>query len=180
MGIFDSYQLPKGRGFFTSLIEYIVMKLKALFFSSVILFLAGITMPMFSLEKFMVFGETFSIIKGITILLYEGNFLIALILITFSLVGPIYKYYICWQLIAVEFEFSDRYEILVNRLNKVGKWAMADVFVIAILASTIKLGVLADMSIHNGLVVFSLGVILALVLSSYLTKGYSMQRTIIG
>ena len=53
---------------------------------------------------------------------------------------------------------------------------MADVFVIAILASTVKLGVLANINIHSGLIVFSLSVILALVLSSYLTKGYSMQR----
>ena len=45
------------------------MKVKVLFFLSVMLFLAGIVMPMFSLEKFLVFGETFSIIKGIVVLL---------------------------------------------------------------------------------------------------------------
>ena len=152
------------------------MKLKVLFFISVILFLAGITMPMFSLEKLLVFGETFSMIKGIAVLLREGDIFIAFILIIFSLVGPMYKYYICWQLLRLKSQSSDRYGVLVNRLNKVGKWAMADVFVIAILASTVKLGALASINIHYGLIAFALSVIIALVLSSYLTKGYSMQR----
>ena len=152
------------------------MKLKVLFFISVILFLAGITMPMFSLEKLLVFSETFSMIRGITVLLNEGDIFIAFILIIFSLVGPMYKYYICWQLLGLKSQSNDRYDGLVNRLNKVGKWAMADVFVIAILASTVKLGALASINIHYGLIAFALSVILALVLSSYLTKGYSMQR----
>ena len=41
----------------------------------------------------------------------------------------------------------------------IGKWSMTDVFVVAVVASTVKLGALANVSIKYGLYVFSFGVI---------------------
>ena len=52
---------------------------------------------------------------------------------------------------------------------------MADVFVIAVLASTIKVGGLAHVSVHIGLLVFGLSVLLSLVLSHRLTSQYELK-----
>jgi len=50
----------------------------------------------------------------------------------------------------------------LNRLAKLSKWSMLDVYVIAILAVTVKLGMIATVSIHFGLIAFAVSVTLSM------------------
>jgi len=52
----------------------------------------------------------------------------------------------------------------LERLGVLGKWSMLDVFVVAILAVTIKLSMVAQVTIHSGLIIFSIGVVASMML----------------
>lgn len=48
-------------------------------------------------------------------------------------------------------------------LTLMGKWSMLDVFVVAVLLASVKLGALASVEVHYGLYCFALAVILLMV-----------------
>ena len=51
----------------------------------------------------------------------------------------------------------------VHWLSVLGKWSMLDVFVVAVLIASVKLGSIASIEIHYGLYVFAASVILMMV-----------------
>jgi paraquat-inducible protein A len=52
---------------------------------------------------------------------------------------------------------------------------MADVFVVAVIAATIKLGMFASVTIHSGLVVFSLAVLSSMLLIHKQMADYELK-----
>jgi paraquat-inducible protein A len=97
------------------------------------------------------------------------------VMLSFSIIGPLYKLTILSILIS-EKPIDDEHRIkLVQRLAILGKWSMADVFVVAILASTIKMGFVASVSIHSGLVIFGLAVIASIVMVQKQLSGYELR-----
>jgi paraquat-inducible protein A len=63
----------------------------------------------------------------------------------------------------------------INQLAAIGKWSMADVFVIAILAATVKMDMIASIEIHAGLFVFGTGVIASMLLAHTLLADYELR-----
>ena len=129
-----------------------------------IMLIVGGLLPMFTFEKFYIFNDSFSLISGIFHLFNQGEYLLFLILFLFSVIAPIYKMVIVNDLINYKNNSYQR-KILMKRLLLIGKWSMTDVFVVAVVASTVKLGALANVSIKYGLYVFSLGVIGSMLLN---------------
>jgi len=50
-----------------------------------------------------------------------------------------------------------------------GKWSMLDVFVVAVLLASVKLGALAQVQIHNGLYAFAASVLLTMLITARVT-----------
>lgn len=72
---------------------------------------------------------------------------------------------------------SEKRMALIRRLAMVGKWSMADVFVVSIIAATVKLGVIAKITVHIGLYVFGLAVLASMFLAHQLMSGYELRPT---
>ncbi|NWF39844.1 paraquat-inducible protein A [Mariprofundus sp. NF] len=142
---------------------------------SSLLLLAGMVLPMFSFHKFYIFDDTFSLFGGVIYLLEEGELFLFLILFAFSIALPIYKMVLSFLLVNNSIKEAERKLKIVNRLAIVGKWSMTDVFVIAILAATVKLGMIATIEVHTGLFVFGAGVITSMLLVHRLLAGYELR-----
>lgn len=138
-------------------------------------FVLGVTLPMFSLEKFMVLEDSFSVLGGLWHLLTQGNAALALIIFLFSVITPLYKLLVCWNISTGRVGCPERKLKLVNRLMLIGKWSMADVFIIAIMAATIKFGGLAAVHVHIGLLFFAISVVLSLVVTHRILSHYELR-----
>lgn len=146
-----------------------------LWIASSMLFLAGIVLPMFSFQKFYVFNDSFSLLGGILHLLLEGEVFLFFVLFTFSIIGPIYKLYLCKVLIGNQSIDPDNRMKIVKKLAVLGKWSMADVFVVAVIAATLKMGMLATVQVHIGLLVFGFAVLTSMVLVQKQMSAYELR-----
>jgi len=124
----------------------------------------GISQPMFTFTHFYFFDDTFSLASGVFHLLSQGEIILFVLLFCFSLLMPALKMLMLLYTININSLHSQRHSKNLYRIGLIGKWSMLDVFVIAIMAVTIKLSMVAEVTIHAGLIVFSLGVIASMLL----------------
>ncbi len=139
---------------------------RALLLVSAVLLAVGIFAPIFSLEKFFVARNTVSLIGACAELLREGQWLLLTIIALFSIVLPWVKIvllFVFWQL-----HVSQRQRLagLMHAIALYGKWSMLDVFVVALLLVSIKLGAVASVEVHYGLYAFAAAVLLTMVSTS--------------
>ncbi|OOE33500.1 hypothetical protein BZG04_01385 [Salinivibrio kushneri] len=142
---------------------------------SVGLFVLGIILPMFSFQKLLVLNETYSLLSGVFELLKEGEAILSLVVLSFSIILPAYKLYLSKRIIDGRVTDSEEALTLIRRLAIAGKWSMADVFVVSIIAATVKLGVFANVTVHVGLFVFGLAVLSSMWLTHRLMSGYALR-----
>ncbi|OIO72790.1 MAG: hypothetical protein AUJ57_05300 [Zetaproteobacteria bacterium CG1_02_53_45] len=135
----------------------------------------GMVLPMFSFHKFYIFNDTFSLLGSVTYLLQKGEFFLFLILFAFSIALPLYKMALSFLLLSNRIREEGRRIKTVKQLAMVGKWSMTDVFVIAVLAATVKLGMIATIEVHVGLYVYGAGVITSMLLVHRLLSGYELR-----
>lgn len=88
---------------------------------------------------------------------------------------PIIKFGFCFLYLFNPFNTQKSKIRLIKMISAIGKWSMADVFVISILAATIKVGGMAYVTIHIGLLIFGLSVITSLILTQRLLSGYELK-----
>ena len=136
----------------------------------VILFIISLFLPMFTLTKLLVFNNTFSIYSGIIGLLNNGQYILFVVLFMFTIILPIIKiiglFSILLNIPAI------KNSTLVKASIWLGKWSMLDVFAVAILLMSVKLGALANIIIHTGFYLFTISV-LAMTTLTYLIKKYT-------
>lgn len=129
---------------------------------------------MFTMEKFFVFEDSFSLLAGLHQLLASGEWLLFLLIFLFSLLLPCGKFALSFKLAFSAQQTAEVKLANIKRLAMMSKWSMADVFVIAVLASTIKVGGLAKVTVHSGLYVFALSVLLSMLLTQRLLSPYEL------
>jgi paraquat-inducible protein A len=135
---------------------------KTIWIIACLLFLAGILLPMFTLHKFLMFNERFSLLGGIIQLLKTKEWFLFFVISMFSIAAPIYKLHIIGVLIRKNDLCENVKTKIVKQLSVISKWSMADVFVVAVIVSTVKLGIMAGVSVHIGIVVFGISVLLTM------------------
>ena len=132
------------------------------------LLVTGMLAPMFTFTSFYFFDDTFSLARGIFHLLDEGEPLLFIIVFSFSMLMPAYKMFLLYRLITIISEDTgERLQRDLARLGLISKWSMLDVFVLAVLVVTVKLGAIATIEIHYGLYLFSVAVILSMLLTQW-------------
>lgn len=126
----------------------------------------GLTLPILTLKKFWIFDNTISIWSAIVSLYGSSEYFLASVLLVFSVLFPIGKNFF---LIAVFLKgarlgkFSRR---IVRGASVLGKWSMLDVFIVAILVASVKLGILAHATVLSALYFFAASVIITNLLST--------------
>ena len=63
----------------------------------------------------------------------------------------------------------DKQTRLLHQVSVLGKWSMLDVFVVAILVVTIKLGILLNIETHAGIFIFAFAVLGSMLLTHRIT-----------
>jgi len=127
------------------------------------------------------FYQTKSIMGLIKILFTEKNYLVGIAILLFSLILPIVKL-ICsfGQLLSAKFARNK----LVNFItNKLGKWSMADVFVVSIFLAylsfkNIDSGVEMQTELLFGLYCFGSYVILSLLATHFINRALKAQKSL--
>ena len=131
---------------------------------------AGLVLPLVTVSKLYIFRNEVSMLSGLAGLWEEGQYLVFIVLLAFSVLLPLSK---TGLLI-----FANNYQgwsgghvyRLMTWLAHHGKWSMLDVFVVAVLVVSLKLGALASVSINVGFYVFSVSVILTMLVTIPVTR----------
>jgi len=120
-----------------------------------ILLLVGIFAPMMTVSKFVWVENSFSLFAGTLQLFTDSQYLLFLILLIFSIVLPVAKLILLFRFWHAESSSCQQLQHFMNWISHYGKWSMLDVFVVALLLVTVKLGVLATVQVHYGIYMYA-------------------------
>lgn len=128
---------------------------------SIVLLVLGLTLPAVHSEKGLS-SSSHSIVGGIAQLLGEGQIVLAVIILFFSVLFPTVK------LLALALVWARRVpdeRETIGWLEVLGKWSMLDVFVVAIFVGAVRLGILAEFAPEAGIYVFAAAVLATMVVT---------------
>lgn len=120
----------------------------------------GFATPMLTISKFWVIHNSVSIITGVWQLLQDGHIFLFIVITSFSILLPIAKIGLLFNLLHPNTSHLDRRKKLLHLMHDYGRWAMLDVMVVAMLIVTVKLGAIASIQVHVGLYIFGIAVLL--------------------
>ena len=139
-----------------------------------ILLLMGLVLPVLTLEKFYWFSNTVSLYSALVGLWQEREWGLVLLLGGFSMVFPIAKILLLLMIWNIEASDSRQHQRHLRWLETYSKWSMLDVFVVALLVVTVKLGALAEAKVESGIYAFAASVVLTMLVSSWI--GHHRER----
>ena len=134
------------------------------------LLVLGVTAPILTLEKFYIFANTVSLWSALRQLIAEGEWGLFALLGGFSVAFPIAKIITLAVIWNLETAGSAAHERHLRWLTTYGKWSMLDVFVVALLVVSVKLGSLATATVEYGIYVFAASVLLTMGLSAWIGR----------
>jgi paraquat-inducible protein A len=134
--------------------------------------IAGVSLPMLDVREFFVYRQKLSILDGVNALLGEGDWPLATILVLFSIVVPMAK--ICALLVLwwrqSQLRLPQRW--LLRSLEWSGRWAMLDVFVVALVIVLMKAHAFFDAHVAGAVYPF----VAAVGLTVYAARAVSIDR----
>ncbi len=136
--------------------------LTVLLLVTVVLLAVGMVAPIITLNKFVLIENTFSILSGTIELLKEGKLFLFIVITSFSIVLPLLKIVVLFRLLSVNANKMASLKKCLHWMHLFGKWSMLDVFVVAILVVTVKLGAIASVEARYGLYAFTAAVVLTM------------------
>ena len=137
---------------------------------TLLLFIAGVSLPILTITKLLVVSNEVSILTGLLQLIEEQQYFIFIVIFLFSIVLPLLKLYYLFLLSAKKTIEDQTYSKYLHLMHRYGRWSMLDVFVIATLIMTVKLGALASVKIESGMYFFTVAVILLMIITSVMVK----------
>lgn len=132
-------------------------------------FWQGIFAPLMELEKLWFFNNKYSLYSSLQTLWLHGEVFLFFFLLLFSILVPLIKIVGLALVANTSKQFRKAHQHFLSILETWGKWSMLDVFVVALLFVSVKLGSLANITVHDGLYWFAGAVILIQVLSVWLS-----------
>lgn len=134
---------------------------------SLVLLVGGLLVPLMSVEKWLLWSEEYSIVLGAVELWMEGQSAMAVAFALFVIVLPL-----ALQLAQVALAFIQLTGKSGGRavvwLMEINRWAMTDVFALALFVAFIKLGSWANVSPQPGLYLFLAAIVLSVFISLWL------------
>lgn len=133
---------------------------------TIALLAVGMVAPIITLNKFVLIENTFSILSGTLELLKEGKIFLFIVITSFSIVLPLLKIGVLFRLVSVSANKTSNLNRCLHWMHVFGKWSMLDVFVVAVLVVTVKLGAIASVEARYGLYAFTAAVVLTMYVTS--------------
>lgn len=147
-----------------------VKRLLWLLFLAGILLVVGMLSPIMTIRKMVFFRNEFSLIGGLVDMLRGGEIFLFIVISAFSVVLPIFKIALLFYLLRNLDTHTTRQRRWLRWFHDYGKWSMLDVFVVAVLLTSVKLGSLVTVQVHYGLYVFAAGIIGIMYVTMRVTK----------
>ena len=129
----------------------------------------GVFAPLMRLEKLWFFNNQYSLYSSLETLYVHREIFLFIFLFLFSVLTPLVKMAGLALVANAGEQFRRGHERFLHVLETWGKWSMLDVFVVALLFVSVKLGTLANVTIHAGLYWFGGAVVLIQLLSMWLS-----------
>jgi len=130
----------------------------------------GLTAPLITLEKMYFFENTVSLISTVEELFNQKEWFLFIVISLFSLCVPAIKIASLVLILNLEYAKDSFLDKTLHIIETIGKWSMLDVFVVALLLVSVKLGVLAKVEVHYGLYAFASSVLLTMGLSYWIYR----------
>ena len=140
-----------------------------LIIACVALLYTALSLPLFQVEKMVLWKTEYSVMSGVVELFKQEEYLLSAILFFFSIVFPTFKLAMLWILWKFRFDGEGRKRVL-EYLGVLGRWSMLDVFVVAILIVAVKLGPLANVEPKLGIYVFTAAILAAILTTAWVEK----------
>jgi len=137
--------------------------------ASACLLVFGLFLPIITLKELVFWQHTFSVITGIQNLFTEGHIILALIILLFSIIFPIFKLLVLFQVWYSRLGDKQR-KFYVHWLGILGKWSMLDVFVVAITIVITKISSFAKAEPRIGLYFFGVSIVLAMLVTEAIDR----------
>lgn len=144
--------------------------LNLLLLTALVVFVYACFAPLFTLSKLFIFNNTVSLMSALGDLWTERHLLLFVLILTFSVLFPLIKIGLLFYLQFSSRVSRSRHQKLIHVLDIVGKWSMLDVFIVAVLLVSIKLGPMADVTVHYGVYLFSAAILLMMLLSRLMAE----------
>jgi paraquat-inducible protein A len=122
----------------------------------------GLVAPVITLKKFVLIENTFSVLGGTVELLKEGHYFLFMVIVAFSIILPLLKIGVLYSLLCSKHREGADLERYLHWMHLYGKWSMLDVFIVAVLVVSVKLGAIASVEMRYGLYAFAAAVILTM------------------
>ena len=132
-----------------------------------VLFVLGVTGPTLTIEKFIIAEHTFSIVGGIVGFWKEQQWFVLVIVTVFSLCFPVLKILALAGVWFAPVRDAASLKRWVDAVDRLGRWSMLDVFVVAVLVASVKLGAVAQVSLHTAIYAFAACVLLTMAASHW-------------
>lgn len=132
--------------------------------------IVGVSAPLLTLEKLYFFENTVSLFSTVMELFTQQEWFLFFVIAIFSLCIPIIKIVSLILIINVSYTKGSFLDKALHIIEVIGKWSMLDVFVVALLLVSLKLGVLAKVDVHYGLYAFAASVLLTIFLSFWISS----------
>lgn len=129
----------------------------------------GVSAPLLTLEKLYFFENTVSLFTTVTELFSQKEWFLFIVIAVFSLCIPVIKITSLVLILNLDYTKGSFLDKALHVIETIGKWSMLDVFVVALLLVSVKLGVLAKVDVHYGLYAFAASVLLTMGLSYWIT-----------
>ncbi len=133
---------------------------------SLLTLIAGVLLPIVTIEKFYLVENRFSILSGTIQLFIEQRYFLFVLIALFSILLPVLKLGVLYQILNSVNAPSLETKRYLHWMHLYGKWSMLDVFVVAILVVSVKLGAIASVEVHLGLYAFAISVLSTMFLTA--------------
>lgn len=139
-----------------------IIILRILLVLAVGVLLAGLTAPIVTMTKLVFFENTFSVFSGVMQLFEEKKYFLFFVIVAFSIVLPFLKIVMLFLILSNSENMRAKLQRHLQWMHQFGKWSMLDVFIVAVLVVSVKLGAIVHVDMRYGLYAFAASVVLTM------------------
>ena len=147
------------------ILHFIKTHRKATYFCLVIigaiLFIISLFSPLITVNNLYIFTDTITLISMLSDLLQKNEWILFLLIFLFTIILPIAKFLTLF-LNGISAAYSNTNKTSMKFLETVSKWAMLDVFLVAIVITILKLNLFTTGATHYGLYLFVCSILISM------------------
>ncbi len=126
------------------------------------LYVASLFTPILLIREFYIFEDEITILTTLSILLNAKEWMLYVIIVLFTIILPLSKYFILFLYNIYPLKQKSNKRLLLV-LEGISKWAMLDVFIVAVFIASIKLKMLTSAETMPGLYLFVASIVISII-----------------